>query len=73
MPARRERGYEAEPKARWEAMIDEAMVECYDEYEAFAGMLATLRLAGRDTPGTSVKPPSLGKVWECGVAGWRAG
>ncbi len=42
MPARRRRAYEAEQKARWEAMMDEATVDCYDESEAFAGMLATL-------------------------------
>jgi hypothetical protein len=42
MPAKRRRAYDAAQKARWEAMIDEAMVDCYDEYEAFAGMLATL-------------------------------
>jgi hypothetical protein len=42
MPARRRRKYDAEQKTRWEAMIDEATVDCYDEYEEFAGMLATL-------------------------------
>lgn len=42
MPARRRRAYDVEQKARWEAMIDEATVDCYGEYEAFAGILATL-------------------------------
>jgi hypothetical protein len=42
MPAGRKRTYDAQQKARWEAMIDEATVDCYDESEAFAGMLATL-------------------------------
>jgi hypothetical protein len=42
MPARRRRAYDAEQKVRWEAMIDEATVDCYNESEAFAGMLATL-------------------------------
>jgi hypothetical protein len=42
MPARRKQAYDAEQKARWEAMIDEATVDCYDEYEEFSGMLATL-------------------------------
>jgi hypothetical protein len=32
----------AAKKARWEAMIAEATVDCYNEDEAFAGMLATL-------------------------------
>jgi hypothetical protein len=32
----------ADKQAGWEAMIEEATVDCYDEYEAFAGMLATL-------------------------------
>jgi len=34
--------YDVEQKARWEAMIDEATVDCYGEYEEFAGVLATL-------------------------------
>ena len=42
MRARRRRGYDVEQKARWEAMIDEAIVDCYGEYEEFAGILATL-------------------------------
>jgi hypothetical protein len=42
MPARRKRAYDAQQKARWAAMIAEATVDCYDEYEAFAGILATL-------------------------------
>lgn len=32
----------AAKKARWETMIAEATVDCYGEYEACAGMLATL-------------------------------
>lgn len=32
----------AAKKVRWEAMIEEATVDCYGEYEEFAGMLATL-------------------------------
>jgi hypothetical protein len=42
MPARRRRAYDAEQKARWEAMIEEASIDCYNEYEEFAWMLATL-------------------------------
>ena len=42
MPARRGRTYDAQQKARWEAMIDEATADCHDEDEACAGMLATL-------------------------------
>lgn len=42
MPARRRRAYDVEQKARWEAMIDEATVDCYGEYEEFAGILPTL-------------------------------
>jgi hypothetical protein len=42
MPARRTQAYDAEQKAQWEARIDEATVDCYDESEAFVGMLATL-------------------------------
>ncbi len=42
MPANRRRPYDAEKKVQWQAMIDEATVDCYDEHEAFAGMLATL-------------------------------
>jgi hypothetical protein len=29
-------------KVRWEDMIEEAPVDCYNEYEEFTGMLATL-------------------------------
>jgi hypothetical protein len=29
-------------KARWEVMVDEATVDCYNEDEAFAGILASL-------------------------------
>ena len=35
------RANDAAQKARWEAMIDEATVDCYDEYEESSGMLAT--------------------------------
>jgi 5,10-methenyltetrahydromethanopterin hydrogenase len=34
--------YDAEQKTQWKAMIDESTVDCYDEHEEFAGMLATL-------------------------------
>lgn len=42
MLGKHQKGPPAAKKARWEAMIEEATVDCYGEYEAFAGMLATL-------------------------------
>lgn len=42
VPVRLKKGPPAAKKARWEAMIEEATVDCYNEDEAFAGMLATL-------------------------------
>lgn len=41
-PVKRKKAPPAAQKARWEAMIAEATVDCYGEYEEFAGMLATL-------------------------------
>jgi len=41
-PAKLKKGPPAAKKARWEALIEEATVDCYGEYEEFAGMLATL-------------------------------
>ena len=37
---KRKKNQPADKKARWNAMIEEATVDCYNEYEEFAGMLA---------------------------------
>ena len=42
VPVKLKKDPPAAKKARWEAMIEEATVDCYGEYEEFAGMLATL-------------------------------
>jgi hypothetical protein len=42
VPVKLKKDPPAAKKARWEAMIAEATVDCYNEYEEFAGMLATL-------------------------------
>ncbi len=42
MPDKRKAPRATAQKVRWEAMIEEATVDCYNEYEEFTGMLATL-------------------------------
>jgi hypothetical protein len=42
VPVKLKKAPPATQKARWEALIEEATVDCYGEYEEFAGMLATL-------------------------------
>lgn len=42
VPGKLKKAPPAAKKARWEALIAEATVDCYGEYEEFAGMLATL-------------------------------
>ena len=42
MAGKRKETHAAGQEARWRAMIEEATVDCYNEYEEFAGMLATL-------------------------------
>lgn len=41
-PVKRKKAPSVAKKARWEALIAEATVDCYGEYEEFVGMLTTL-------------------------------
>jgi Calcium binding len=42
MPGNRTAPCAADKKARWRAIIEEATVDCHNEYEEFAELLATL-------------------------------
>jgi hypothetical protein len=39
---KRDKAHAVQKESQWQAMIEEATVDCYDEYEVFAGMLTTL-------------------------------
>jgi hypothetical protein len=39
---KRDKAHTADKEAQWQAMIEEATVDCYDEVEAFWGMFTTL-------------------------------